>query len=385
MSIQTDIALLFGFFFIFFAGWILGNKNIKRKQEKYQESCANSYAKGLNYLLANESDKAIQLFIDLIKVDGETVETHLALGKLFRSKGEVDRAIKIHLNILAKPSLNNNQRINTLFELGNDYLKAGLLDRAENVYKELIDLDPKNTTALLDLQNLYISQKSWIQAVACAENLKALHYQDHQLILTHCYCELAEDQIYKKNFNLAKKYLDIAIENDPMCVRALIQKLKLELAEKKKQQAFESIHNLMHDHGQKIDLFIKSIEEYFRDYSTLDEYIKFLMKYNTENPNSFIDLVILQVYMKSHQSEQAKQYLARVIDNHSDMKFYEYILDSFPLELTSEKAIINLKNCITENIQSSFIYQCTSCGYGSSIMKWQCPSCHTWSSMMRKN
>jgi lipopolysaccharide biosynthesis regulator YciM len=177
------------------SGWLIGRLSAAgRSKSAPTESlnCSEHYIQGLNYLLANKSDKAIELFVDLIKVDKETMETHLALGNLFRSKGEVDKAIKIHQNLVARPNLDQNQRAMALNELAEDYLKAGLLDRAENLYRELVQINRKNTTALYRLLEIYSLEKSWTEAREVAQALYDLEESGSRLVLTHCCCEMAD-------------------------------------------------------------------------------------------------------------------------------------------------------------------------------------------------
>ncbi|MFB3058636.1 MAG: lipopolysaccharide assembly protein LapB, partial [Gammaproteobacteria bacterium] len=146
---------------------------------------SESYVKGLNYLLADDSSKAIETFSELIKVNADTVETHIVLGNLFRSRGEVDRAIKIHQNLLARPDLSRKQRNLTVGELANDYLKAGLLDRAEALFKEMIQLKPDDLGVCRKLLDLYITEKSWNEATDCAKILYDRGDPGAAVILSH--------------------------------------------------------------------------------------------------------------------------------------------------------------------------------------------------------
>ncbi len=372
--------LFFISFIVFFAfGFYVGRK--KKKFKTVVENCSHSYAQGLNYLLANESDKAIQLFVDLIKVDGETAETHLALGKLFRSKGEVDKAIKIHLNILAKPSLDVPQRIQVLFELATDYQKAGLLDRAENVFKELLELDSKNIPALTHLQNMYIAEKSWLEAIIYAEILLRLKIKDSQIILTHCYCELAQAKAEKKEFHLAKQYLQLAIEAQKECVRALILRFKIEIDEGNIKLANKTLDNLMKEHISKIDLFIDDIYFFYKSSERFNEYPKILKKYNADLKNKAINLALLQYYFNTSDFTSGYELLNSVLALHGDLDIYEIAFKYLTMEQFGVNKYANLHAFIEKFNKQKARYNCHQCGYDSHSMHWQCPSCTTWSSM----
>ena len=154
-------------------GWIVGRWAPTGKFSSSSESISNyeSYVKGLNYLLIDDSQKAIETFSELVKENADTVETNMVLGNLFRSKGEVDKAIKIHQNLLARPDLSQRQRNMAIGELANDYLKAGLLDRAEKLFKEMIQLKPDDLNPYRKLLDLYITEKSWEEAIEYAQIL----------------------------------------------------------------------------------------------------------------------------------------------------------------------------------------------------------------------
>ena len=171
-------------------GWLLGRwQPFKKKHEQAaSDQFSERYARGLNYLLADDSDNAIKIFTDLIEVNKDTIEIHIALGNLFRSKGEVDRAIKVHQNLLARPNLTRRQRHLAIAELASDYLKAGLLDRAEKLYREMIELGADANLAWHRLLELYIAEKSWDEAVECARVLYDLGEAEANVTYSQCLC-----------------------------------------------------------------------------------------------------------------------------------------------------------------------------------------------------
>ncbi len=370
-------------FIVFFAfGFYVGGK--KKKIKTVIENCSHSYAQGLNYLLANESDKAIQLFVDLIKVDGETAETHLALGKLFRSKGEVDKAIKIHLNILAKPSLEGAQRVQVLFELASDYQKAGLLDRAENVFKELLELDPKYVAALEHLQNMYVAEKSWVEAIVYAELLIKLKIKASQEILTHCYCELAENKAASKEFHLAKQYLQLAIDAQSQCIRAFILRFKIEIEEGNIKEAKKSLNILANQHIASVDLFIKDIYMFYKKQDCLVEYPRLLKSHNLEYKNKTINLALLNYYFENSSFSEGYELLDKIIELRADLDVYEIAFKYISLDQFGLSKYEKLHKYVRQYNQNKSHYNCVQCGYVSHSMQWQCPSCNAWSSMKIK-
>ncbi|MCK5360007.1 MAG: lipopolysaccharide assembly protein LapB, partial [Gammaproteobacteria bacterium] len=148
------------------SGWIASRQDERIRSRKCGADIPSDYFKGLNLLLNEQPDKAIEVFIKVLEVDSETVETHLMLGNLFRRRGEIERATRIHQNLIARPKLDRYQCSQALFELAQDYLKAGLLDRAENLLLEYAEVEKDPEPALRQLLYVYQQEKEWDQAIA---------------------------------------------------------------------------------------------------------------------------------------------------------------------------------------------------------------------------
>ena len=181
------------------SGWLVARRGYEKREQKPLQDCSPAYFKCLNYLLNEQPDKAIDVFIKLLEVDSDTVETHMALGNLFRRRGEVERAIRIHQNLIARPSLSRQQRAQALLELGQDYMRAGLFDRAENLFVELAETKLYNKQALTNLLEIYQQEKDWAKAVAIGRRLSR---QNRELRpqLAHFECELAAQALQQMGF-----------------------------------------------------------------------------------------------------------------------------------------------------------------------------------------
>jgi len=190
------------------SGWYLGQRRADPGRDGGRERGLRSdYFKGINYLLNEQPDKAIEVFIKVLEVDQETVETHLALGNLYRRRGEVDRAIRIHQNLVARNTLSPEQRYEALLELGQDYLSAGLLDRAENLFKELAEASHYRVQALRQLIDIYEQEKDWDQAISCARQLERATGNQLGPVIAHYQCEQAEQLRERKEYKSALKLL----------------------------------------------------------------------------------------------------------------------------------------------------------------------------------
>jgi len=155
------------------SGWWVANRSNSNKSHNVANKLSREYVVGLNYLLNEQSDKAVDIFIKLLEVDSDTVETHLALGSLFRRRGEVDRAIRIHQNLIARPQLSILQRKESLMALGQDYMSAGVFDRAERIFLEVVELGgSKETSSLHGLLAIYQQEKAWEKALDVIKKLE---------------------------------------------------------------------------------------------------------------------------------------------------------------------------------------------------------------------
>lgn len=200
-------------------GWWLARKVYTRNESKRNQQFSSRYFQGLNYLLNEQPDKAIQVFLEMAEVNRDTFETHLALGALFRRRGEVDRAIRIHQNIISKQNLDESQRTKALLELGEDYMRAGLFDRAERLFSELTDRGAHAPPALRHLLDIYQQEKDWEQALEKATELEAATGERMGEVMAHFCCELAEESLQNGDAESARKYLRRARRMDPKSIR----------------------------------------------------------------------------------------------------------------------------------------------------------------------
>jgi len=347
-----------------------------------QSNCSESYIQGLNYLLANKSDKAIQLFVDLIKVDKETMETHLALGNLFRSKGEVDRAIKIHQNLVARPDLDQSQRGMALSELAEDYFKAGLLDRAENLYRELVQINSQNRSAHRKLFEIFCVEQSWLDALASAQVLYDQGEPDGRLILTHCLCEIAEQYLHKGNLREAHGFLVKATHIDDKCIRALLSLIDVHLKNNEDVKATRLLKKLLKSTPQFIELLIRPAREIYLLRGSAKQYQSFLINQYENAPHNSVAIELLESYKSCDQHEALEKFLQQAIHDSATFELFDFAFKYY-------KSRPEVFNRVWPGLVSQFpsiqprriAFICNSCGYESHTMQWNCPSCNTWSSL----
>ncbi len=366
-----------------FCGWLLGRWRPFKKRKKALEAdhFSEHYARGLNYLLADDSDNAIRIFTDLIEVDRDTIEIHIALGNLFRSKGEVDRAIKVHQNLLARPNLTRNQRHMAIAELASDYLKAGWLDRAEKLYREMIELKASPQKAYRHLLDLYIIEKSWEEAVECAQQLYKMGEPEVAVVYGQCLCEIAENAIANSNYRHARKCLDRALEVDVGSVRASLLLIKLHLKTANLTAAKRLFSRVLRQCPEYMALYIEPARQIYQ----LNEdsaYQEFLQEQYRQFPSTSIAMALLEHYARNDEIGKAREFLSDILRQSPSFEAFEFalrFLKSNPeqLEDTWESLSVFLKTLQDKKVE----YVCNRCGYDSHAIQWLCPSCRNWASM----
>ncbi|MSP53690.1 MAG: tetratricopeptide repeat protein [Gammaproteobacteria bacterium] len=210
--------------FLFFClglliGYLIGRRILRRKRRRNQ-TVSKDYFIGLNYLLSEQPDKAVDVFIRMLEVDSDTIEMHFALGSLFRRRGETDRAIRIHQNLLTRANLDKILRVEILMELGCDYMAAGVHDRAERLFQEVVEAGkPHRVAALYYLLDIYEREKDWQAALTVAQQLQEQGENVSHRIAQY-YCELVEESRQRLSLSEIKNYLDLAVKAAPNSIRS---------------------------------------------------------------------------------------------------------------------------------------------------------------------
>jgi len=360
-------------------GYQYGYKRLNKHINKTSFNLPADYFIGINYLIDEQPDKAVDIFIKMLEVNADTFETHLALGNLFRRRGEVDKAIRIHQNLIAKPNLTKSQRIASLSELGQDYLKAGVLDRAEKLFLELISLygTPESFQHLL---NIYQQQKDWEKAIQIAKKIQqSLRKSMHQEI-AHYFCELAELLINKNQFLPAQEYLKNALSTDSHCVRAGLMLGKIAMANQQYKLAIRYYKQIKNQDPDFIVEMLIPLATCFEKLNLEKELNRFLYKCLEEYPQPSIALVLTEYIKRWQGTDEAIQFItSRILVcpslqglTHLTQLFQETANDSSHFQLTT------LNKLLQQLLANKPIYRCTQCGFSARMLYWLCPQCRQW-------
>jgi len=378
MEFEPWMLLIFPLFFGM--GWLAARIDIK---ELLSESSAlpRSYFQGLNFLLNEQQDKAIEAFIEVVKVDPQTVELHFALGSLFRRRGEVDRALRMHHNLVDRADLDEDKRQQAIFELAQDYLKAGILDRAESLFSEL-GKTPYAKPALEFLLELYQKEHDWLKAIGVAQRLTEVAGQSYSKLASFFYCELAAEEIAQDNRDAARKHLQQALRDYPNAVRATMMLGDMALAEGKPEEAIATWKKIEIQDPQYLPLVAANLLQTYRDLEREAEGIALLREYLGKYHSLDLMNVLFDAVLKNEGSSAAYKLVRDELQRSPTLLGLDKLLEASLLEVSlARRGDVELvKDLVHKRTRNLAAYHCSHCGFKARQFYWHCPACQAWDS-----
>jgi lipopolysaccharide assembly protein B len=365
-------------------GWYMGRRGVRQDAQSKSNHFSRQYVAGLNFLLSDEPDKAVDLFIQLLQVDSETIETHLALGNLFRSRGEVDRAIRIHQNLIARPNLLLEQRHLAMLELARDFLAAGLLDRAEHILVELKNDPDYEEEALSQLMQIYQQLKDWEQAITVAERLKKRQGIKALIPMGHFYCELAEQHWRRQDARAAIVQLKKALKADAGCVRANMRLAAIYMAQQQWSQAAHCLLQITEQDADFISEVLADLQHCYRMLGNEAEFVQRLEQWVAADSGASAVLMLADKVGETQGALDAEQLVLSQLQRHPTMKGFYRLMSYHAANAEQGRARASLemlKSLVSEQIRLKPSHRCGQCGFSSQTLFWQCPSCKQWGSI----
>lgn len=361
------------------SGWLLARKHYKYNHPSPTSAVSPDYFQGLNYLLNEQPDKAIEVFVRLLEVNSETVETHLALANLFRKRGEIDRAIRIHQNLIARPSLTASQRTQALVELGLDYMNAGVLDRAEQLFLDLLNKPSPPTEAFQQLLRIYQQEKAWQKAIEMAQKVQSQSKENMGPLIAQFYCELAEKQLKSSNSN-AMALLKLAHIHDQACVRATLLESTLFMKEGHLRKAIKSLLRVEKQDHRYIQEALPLLLDCYLQTNNLKLFKSWLGTLLVQYPNlTSARLMLTHVIQLQEGSQAAQDYLYPQLQKHPSVEGLHRLIS---LGEQSNPMLVPLIKGVTDIlVRRGNRYTCQSCGFAGKSMHWHCPGCKKWGSV----
>jgi len=363
-------------------GYLLGRRE-RRSRPSELGMVAEDYFRGLNHLLNERHDLAIDTFVESMAVDNDTVDTHLALGSLVRRRGEVDKAIRIHQNLLARPVLSSAHRTQTELELARDYLVAGLLGRAENLLKDLAGRSGAEKRRAQELLlEIYQREKEWESAVGIGREL-ARHDRKFNSALAHFQCELATKALAAGDLRGARAAVGKANRFDAGCARAWLVGAEVAFAEKRYREVQRQLtraRDLDPELAQETLSLYQAASDELGDQAGFISYLKGSLKQAPVLP------VVERLARDLEQREGVEAANAFVVEqllrNPSLGGFVTLLnrLDGSGQPLPPEQLTL-VRRFSQSLLQRQPSYRCRNCGFSGRTLIWQCPSCRTWGSI----
>lgn len=368
-------------------GWILGRLSASKFASKPPgtKNIHEDYFIGLNYLLNDEPDEAIDTFINALEINSDTVETHLALGALLRRRGKVDKAIKIHQTLLGRSGLNKAFSDSTRLQLGLDYISAGLLDRAERLLSEILDKkSPAKWDALRHLITIYQTEKEWDKAIECSSLLlKNAYYKrdsEVRVAAAHYCCELAQLCISKEENKQAREQIRKAFAFDRKNVRASLLLARIEQKSGNFKAAIKELIRVRNNNPEFVSQVLSPLAECYEQIHNMPEYEQLLKNILPEESDPSVVLALSHLIKTRVGDKMAIEFLN---DNLSRKPSLIGLVELLRLQIPRSDASISdnlnlLQKIIDSVMQKKSGYQCNHCGYESMSLYWLCPSCQKW-------
>jgi len=361
------------------AGWgatVWYQERRRRRRVRRRER----YLEGLRYLLDEKPDRALEVFHGLAAVDDETVDTHFALGSLYRRSGEVDRAIQVHQNIVARSNLDERHRDAALNELARDYFRAGVYDRAEELFQKLAAGGREPAVALAYLVRIYEIQRDWPQAAATHERLRAVGLPEQPGAIAHYYCELAEIALAERDLPTAHAHLRSAHREQRDFGRSAI--LRGDLA------------RLEGDNALAVRLYGGVVQ---RDFHLLPVVLPRLAAVAQQSGDEGVLTSVIDDLIRRGAASRAEIAYAAILSGHYDSApivecVREWLqIDSDLKDLTGAflapgaaptvEQLRGLSGAMRNVVLRHARYRCSQCGLDSSTFLWSCPGCHAWDTL----
>jgi lipopolysaccharide biosynthesis regulator YciM len=365
---------LLGFPLFFGLGWVAARIDIKQIVSE-SRALPRSYFKGLNFLLNEQPDKAIEAFIEVVKVDPETIELHFALGSLFRRRGEYDRAIRMHQNLLERPGLAAEQKVIALAELGQDYLKAGILDRAEEVFKKL-ENSAQSAAARRHLLEIYEQEKDWSRAIEMTQLVES-----DPRDLAQYYCELASSESAQSRPDAARKHLEAALDANRKCVRASLQLGDLEKNQGNLDRAIEHWKRIESQNPSYLALVAQRLLESYREAGRAEEGLTLLTGYLERYPSLDLLDTVFQQTLEAKGPEQAYTLVRDELRRNPTLLGLDRLLEAQIIAAGSpdrRRDLELVRNLVHGHTRRLARYRCETCGFKARQFHWRCPACGGW-------
>ena len=364
------------------AGWIAAKRSDARNNRAFWDY-TSEFHQGLNVLLSDKQEKPVELFNSATSADRNTAETHIALGNHYRKRGDMERSVFMHQSVLDNEALDDDVRAAARYELARDYDSAGLLDRSEAEFKQLINSEHRLDDAYQSLLQLHERESDWNQAIKVALDAELKTDGSFCRRVAHYYCELASESIKQGVSDVANTHLLKALEHDDTCARASIMLAELALHAQEYARAndlYERVESL------RPELMPEIIERRFdvlRGAGDDAEFDRFLKRIHSQRNAYSVIRSTREVIAERHNSQLADRFFKDQILKRPSLKgLRDWAHDQVELSKPGEREKVQvICDLLDKVVEDKPAYRCNQCGFQGNVMHWRCPSCEQWDSV----
>lgn len=374
--------LLSGIAIAFILGLIIGawtRRAYKVKGKPFPGKGDEAFFKGIQYILSNDHDQAIEEFTKSVQVNSDTIETYVALGNLYRSKGDIERAVRIRQSIILRPNIDEQIKIGALFDLGLDYRKGGFLNRALSTFLKIIQEYPANVETLQEIERIYEELRDWDNAYRTRQKIARLVRGDHRHILAHHLVETGKIRQQKDELSDAKSLFNKAISTHKECIDAYLHLGDLFFSKQEYKKAVSTWQKVAEVAPQFTFLAYGRLEAAYSKMKNLEPVEAFLKRCAKSNSDAFTHLALARYFFNENDIEGA----LREVDSALEIAPFFWEAKKFKGEILlahgMEKEALADYGELIQHLNMPYLkFQCSLCGFEPSNLQWQCPQCRKW-------
>ena len=338
-----------------------------------------AFLKGIQYIISDDRDNAIEEFTKSVQVNSDTVETYITLGNLFRSKGEIERAIRIRQSIIIRPNISEQIKLRTLFDLGLDYRKGGLLSRALNIFQQVVQKSPSDLKTLREIESIYEELRDWESAYNTRQKIARIEKVNYNNILAHYLVEMGKVEQEQGEDEKAKFLFNKAINVDDRCLDAYLHLGDIYFSEHDYQKAIDTWKMVVNVAPQFTYLAYRRLEGAYSRMKNLKPVEEFLKECSGMSPDAFTSMALARYLYNEGDVDGALRELDSVIVINPSFWEARRFKGEILISQGKEKEILIEYGDMLENLDiPSLRFQCSLCGFEPNELKWQCPKCRNW-------
>ena len=373
ISLAIFIAVLIG---VALMGYF---RRFREKTGIAAETGDKSFFKGIQFLLSDDRDQAIEEFTKSVQVNSNTIETYVALGNLYRSKGDIDRAIRIRQNIILRPNIDEQIKIRALLDLGKDYRKGGFLNRALKTFIQVTQKHPNDVETFVELERIYEELKDWDNAYITRQKIARISRKDFSHILAHYLVENGKICQMEGDLNRAKVFFGKAISTYKGCVDAYLHLGDLFFAREEYEKAISTWKKVVAIAPQFTFLAYRRLEGAYSRMRNLKPVEDFLKECASSNKDAFTHMALARYLYNENDVNGALKEAENALE--LDPTFWEArrFKGEILISHGKEKEIVADYVEILSLLNMPYLrFQCSQCGFEPDDLQWRCPQCNMW-------